>query len=160
MIGSIVAALISFGATPAAAAPAFTVALIGDVPYSASQRTQLPRLVTRINNDPAVGLVLHAGDIKSGSSRCDNSLYADRAALFGTFADPFVLTPGDNDWTDCHTSGAGRYLPTERLGHLRQVLYPQAGRTLGQNPITVTSQPPIPSTAPTARTSSSSATGW
>jgi hypothetical protein len=43
-----------------------------------------------------------------------------------------VLTPGDNEWTDCHRPAAGRYLPTERLEAVRQVFFPDPGRTLGE----------------------------
>ncbi|MEU6787396.1 hypothetical protein ABZ912_50105 [Nonomuraea angiospora] len=42
--------------------------------------------------------------------------------LFGTFDDPFVLTPGDNEWTDCHRTAAGGYAPTERLDAVRTFL--------------------------------------
>jgi hypothetical protein len=77
------------------------VALIADTPYGDAQRRQFPALVRDINADPQVRMVLHAGDVKNGSSTCDDARFADLAALYGTFADPFVLTPGDNEWTDC-----------------------------------------------------------
>src|SRR5512135_2653479 len=79
-----------------------TLALIGDTPYGDIQRAQFPALVAAINADPAVRMVLHAGDVKNGKSTCSNERFADLAALFNTFDDPFVLTPGDNEWTDCY----------------------------------------------------------
>ena len=144
-----VAALLALtgGGTPASAgtpsargAAPVEVALIADTPYGDAQRQQFPALVEAINADPQVRMVLHAGDVKSGGSTCDDARFADLAALYGTFADPFVLTPGDNEWTDCHRAAAGRYLPTERLEAVRRVFYPEPGRTLGRRSTSVVTQ--------------------
>lgn len=142
---AIAAATVLAGLGPASVARAtprgvFTFALLGDTPYGDAQRAAFPALVDAINADPDVRLVLHAGDIKNGSSTCDDARFADLFQLFGAFADPFVLTPGDNEWTDCHRTAAGGYLPTERLDALRRLFYPQAGRTLGQRAMPVLSQ--------------------
>jgi glycerophosphoryl diester phosphodiesterase len=110
---------------------AVTVAVIGDTPYGAAQIPQFPNLVADINADPRVRTALHVGDIKNGSTRCDDSYFATIAGYFGGFADPLVYTPGDNEWTDCHRANNGAYLPTERLAALRQVFFPQPGATLG-----------------------------
>ena len=118
-----------------------TLALLGDTPYSATERTQFPALVRQINADSSVEVVLHAGDIKSADSVCDNAVYQDRLALFSTFADPFVLTPGDNEWVDCQKIAGGQYVPTERLSYLRETFYPQLG---GQGLATVVSQTNYP----------------
>lgn len=117
----------------------FTFALLGDTPYGDAQRASFPNLVSAINADPRVRLVLHAGDVKSGSSTCDDARFADLRQLYDTFEDPFVLTPGDNDWTDCHRTAAGGYLPTERLDAVRRVFFPQAGLTIGGRPAPVLS---------------------
>jgi hypothetical protein len=87
-----------------------------------------------------VRLVLHAGDVKNGSSTCDDARYADLAALYDTFEDPFVLTPRDNEWTDCHRTSAGGYLPTERLEAVREAFFPQPGETLGRRPLDMRTQ--------------------
>jgi hypothetical protein len=118
-----------------------TVALLGDTPYGDAQRAVFPALVDAVNGDRKVRMVLHAGDIKSGSSTCDDARFADLAGLYGTFEDPFVITPGDNEWTDCHRTSAGGYLPTERLDAFRELFYPEVGRTLGRRTMTVTAQP-------------------
>ncbi|MGH8968790.1 MAG: metallophosphoesterase, partial [Actinomycetes bacterium] len=128
------------GGLVAAADAPLTVAVMGDTPYGDAQRAAFPRLVSRINADPGVGLVLHAGDVKSGASTCSNARFADLAGLFGTFSDPFVLTPGDNEWTDCHKAAAGRYVPTERLEAVRRTFFPVPGRTLGVSAMSVLSQ--------------------
>lgn len=128
-------------------AVAVEVALIADTPYGEAQRQQFPALVDTITADPQVRMVLHAGDVKSGSSTCDDGRFADLAALYETFSDPFVLTPGDNEWTDCHRTAAGGYLPTERLDDVRRVFYPEPGRTLGRRSRTVTTQAQNPAHA-------------
>lgn len=139
-----VAAMAAVLALPAAAAAAgggnpvnagsknpLTLAVIGDTPYGAEQIERFPALVEDVNDDPKVGLVLHLGDVKSGSSPCTDERLQLSRDLYDTFKDPFVLTPGDNDWTDCHRPAAGGYLPTERLLTLREIFYPRPGRTLG-----------------------------
>jgi hypothetical protein len=143
LAGSLVAGLPAGTASAAPARPAaapFTFALLGDTPYGDEQRAAFPQLVSAVNADPAVRLVLHAGDIKNGSSTCDDARFADLRQLYDTFADPFVLTPGDNEWTDCHRTAAGGYLPTERLEAVRRVFFPHPGLTIGGRRTPVLSQ--------------------
>lgn len=128
------------GAPVNSGAGPLTFALLGDTPYGDAQRAQFPALLGEINDDPKVRLVLHAGDVKDGSSTCDDARFADLGALYDGFSDPFVLTPGDNEWTDCHRAAAGRFLPTERLEAVRRYFFPQAGRTLGRRPMRVQTQ--------------------
>jgi hypothetical protein len=49
------------------------------------------------------------------------------------------LTPGDNDWTDCHFLQAPKVDPLEALAKIRSMFFPE-GRSLGQRTIAVTSQ--------------------
>lgn len=125
-----VAALLS--AAPAWAGREDTVAIIGDTPYGDVQIANFRNDIAEINADPDVRRVIHLGDIKNGSSRCDDSYFATRFADFGTFDDPLVYTPGDNEWTDCHRASNGGYLPTERLEAVKSLFFPQPGRTLGR----------------------------
>ncbi|MGQ0502277.1 MAG: hypothetical protein ACT4P0_06675 [Panacagrimonas sp.] len=121
----------------------FQFALIGDTPYNVpvgSPSAPFDDMVGEVNGDPFVRFVMHAGDIKSGSERCSDELFADRLARFQKFSDPFVITPGDNEWTDCHRVNNGAYQPLERLAKLRQLLYPVPGQTLGQRVARVDSQ--------------------
>src|SRR5512138_2231449 len=109
-----------------------TYAVIGDFPYGAQKRAELPALVDLINADPLVERVLHVGDIKAGSSSdCSDAYLADIREQFDRFEDPFVYTPGDNEWTDCHVQfkNNGLYTPTERLAAVRTVFFPNVGRT-------------------------------
>ena len=120
-----------------------TYAVIGDFPYGPVKRAELPLLVDKINADPAVERVLHLGDIKAGtSSDCSDAYFADIRAQFDRFDAPFVYTPGDNEWTDCHVAfkNNGLYTPTERLVAVRNVFFPVVGKTLGVHAATVTSQ--------------------
>jgi len=120
------------GSQDSRATSAQTLAIIGDIPYGPEQIAAFPGEIEQINADPNVGGVIHLGDIKNGSSRCDTSYYKDRLADFQSFADPLVYTPGDNEWTDCHRANNGGYLPTERLDTVRKIFFPKRGRTLGQ----------------------------
>jgi hypothetical protein len=108
-----------------------TMAVIGDTPYGDAQIAAFPSLVADINEDPAADLVLHVGDIKNGSSLCTDAYFALIRGYFDSFEDPFALTPGDNEWTDCHRANNGGYEPLERLAALRSVFYPEPGETIG-----------------------------
>ena len=134
------AALVSPASAHAQTAAPSTLAVIGDVPYGAEQIAGFRTDIGEINADPAVGRVVHLGDIKDGSSRCDDAYFAARLADFQTFADSFIYTPGDNEWTDCHRANNGGYLPTERLDAIRRVFFPAHGRTLGAGAETIAYQ--------------------
>jgi hypothetical protein len=108
----------------------FHFGLIGDVPYSAYERHELPKMLEAIA-DSQVDLIAHIGDIKNGKERCDDSLFADRHQLFNASRVPFVFVPGDNEWTDCERQSNGGYDPLERLGKLRSLFWKDA-YSLGQ----------------------------
>jgi hypothetical protein len=121
----------------------FTLAVIGDTPYGDVKLAEFPSLVSLINADRKVEMVLHAGDIKAGkNSPCTDQYFETIRALFDTFVDPLVYTPGDNEWTDCHVASKnnGLFTPTERLVAVRKRFFPVAGRTLGQHARHVLSQ--------------------
>ncbi|MFD3403455.1 metallophosphoesterase [Kribbella sp. NPDC058693] len=118
----------------------YTFAVIGDIPYGAAQITRFPKVIDQINADRQVKLVTHLGDIKDGSSVCSDEYFAQVKTQFDRFTDPLVYTVGDNEWTDCHRANNGGYNPLERLAKVRQVFFPQPGRTLGRHPVKVESQ--------------------
>ena len=107
------------------------IAVIGDTPYGAAQIEDFPNLLATIDADARISSVLHLGDIKNGSSRCDDSYFAQIAAGFSSLTIPLIFTPGDNEWTDCHRANNGAYDPLERLAALRSVFFPVPGLTLG-----------------------------
>lgn len=119
-------------------------ALIGDTPYGAAREPMFDRVIQDINRNHQVRFVVHTGDIKAGSERCDDALFIHRFEQFETFDVPFILTPGDNEWTDCHRTSNGGYLPTERLARLREIFYPEAGVTTGGRKARVESQARMP----------------
>jgi hypothetical protein len=122
---------------------AYTLAVIGDIPYGPAKLAEFPSFIAKINSDPAVRLVAHVGDVKAGSnSPCTDAYLTNIRSLFDTFVDPLVYTPGDNEWTDCHQDikNNGLYTPTERLVKVRQLFFPVVGRTLGVNSTRVATQ--------------------
>jgi hypothetical protein len=174
MLGAAAAALAlapaaAHAATPAPKSPT-TFAVIGDTPYGTAAFNALPGQINQINNDPDVRLVMHLGDIKSGSTRCDTSYFEAIKSKFDLFEDPLVYTPGDNEWTDCHRANNGGYQPAgktvtsalapngpvqngapvgqpganvpSRLSEIRRIFFGQRDRTLGQHARHVLSQGP------------------
>jgi len=137
------AAVPTGNAASATADDGFTYAVIGDRPYTSVKLAEMPQLIAQINADPAVSLVIHVGDIEAGSKTgCLDTYFSSIKDLFDTFEDPFVYTPGDNEWVDCHQyiKSNGLNTPTERLQAIRTLFFPTAGQTLGLNPRHVTTQ--------------------
>jgi hypothetical protein len=137
------AATPSATAASAATDAGFSYAVIGDRPYTAVKLAEMPSLIAQINADPAVSLVIHVGDIEAGSKTgCLDAYFSSIKDLFDTFEDPFVYTPGDNEWTDCHQyiKSNGLNTPTERLQAIRTLFFPTPGQTLGLHPRQVATQ--------------------
>lgn len=100
----------------------FAFALIGDLPYTAAGEADAASLIAALDAE-RIELVIHVGDIKSGTEPCSDALLARRHALLARSAHPLVLLPGDNEWTDCHRLPAGGYDPLERLAALRALFW-------------------------------------
>lgn len=94
-------------------------AIMGDTPYDAREETLLTPMIGQMNNEN-LAFVVHVGDMINGRGNCSNAVFEQRKALLGVFAQPFVLLPGDNDWTDCHRGG---FDPLERLDKFRAVFH-------------------------------------
>ena len=117
----------------------FEIALIGDQQYSAESEVQFPHLMDDLNRSD-VSFVVHIGDFKAGTFMpCDDALLRSRRNQFDVSRHPFIFTPGDNDWTDCHFPKAGGFDPIERLAKLREIFYPD-NRSLGQRKLTLEQQ--------------------
>ena len=117
----------------------FEFAAIGDQHYGAAGIAKWPALQSSINRSTSVQFVVHTGDIKSGSTRCDDAMFAGRRDDFNKFEMPMMLTPGDNEWTDCHRENNGSYDSLERLDYLRRIFYPD-NQSLGRRKITLSQQ--------------------
>ena len=121
-----------------------TMAVFGDWPYSQTLLENAPALIDSIDSDPKVRLVMHVGDIHSGSMPCTGAQLDPVPAgaapgwnggifdIFQRLNDPVVYTPGDNEWTDCHKSkeSSSGYPPYE-LAAVRSLFFPDPGVTLG-----------------------------
>ena len=107
------ALLLALNATVASAqddaaidATPFEFAVIGDFPYSVADARSMPRLVAAIRDDPGVEFVVHLGDTpgRGESPGCSDALFRQRLDQLLGLERPLVLTPGDNDWSDCDGS--------------------------------------------------------
>lgn len=118
------------GTTVEAGNQTLEFALIGDMPYDAKQALEYKNLIKDLN-DNKLAFVVHAGDYwfdgiawkdtSKGFPPCSDETFADRMKTTQTIKHPFVLTPGDNDWTDCHRAKPRAYDPLERLAKLRKM---------------------------------------
>jgi hypothetical protein len=121
-----------------------TIAVFGDWPYNQNLLTNAPLLTNSVNADRDVSLVIHVGDIHSGSMACtsagilppiptsdpgwNQSVYFQ----FQQFKAPVVYTPGDNEWTDCHkTKEKSAGDPLKELASVRSLFFAKPGKTLG-----------------------------
>jgi hypothetical protein len=105
----------------------FSFAIIGDTPYHFGEEWMFAEMLKEIDREE-LAFVVHIGDFKNGISACSDALFAKRLQQFQSVRHPFIFVPGDNEWTDCHRSGAD---PLERLAKLRELFYPD-GDSLGK----------------------------
>jgi hypothetical protein len=135
------------------AARPLTLAVFGDWPYNQNLLTNAPLLINSVNADRRVSTVVHVGDIHSGSMPCTSAgiLPTIAAAVpgwnqtiyyqFQQFDKPFVYTPGDNEWTDCHkTKELSSGDPLKELASVRTLFFARPGKTLGRHDRNVLSQ--------------------
>src|ERR1044071_3196038 len=123
---------------PGAGNRPFDFALIGDVPYTEEQVTNLFPNMIRDLNAADLEFVVHDGDIKSGNAPCTDEIFAERLKQFETFAHPLIYVFGDNEWTDC-ARGTNRFDPVERLQKLRE-MFTQGDHSLGQRKLSLARQ--------------------
>jgi hypothetical protein len=105
----------------ACAAPApipaggFAFGVLGDAPYDEGEVERLDAVIERMNAQP-LAFVVHVGDIGSSTAdeACGNPWLAARKKQFERIRHPFLLLPGDNEWSDCRS-------PLERLAVWRSL---------------------------------------
>jgi hypothetical protein len=146
------AALGMFLAVPAATAlaqQAFQFALMGDLPYSKVQEQEFEHIVAQFNARE-LAFVVHVGDMQNdprpynsnparSSMPCTDEMNEWLLARLQSIRHPVAMTPGDNDWVDCHHLKARKVDPLERLTALRAKFYPE-GKTLGGRTMPFVSQ--------------------
>jgi hypothetical protein len=131
----------------------FSIAVIGDWPYSQNLLDNAPKLIDSVNGDKGVRTLIHVGDIHSGSMACTSADILPPIAKsnpgwnqwifsrFQQFRVPVVYTPGDNEWTDCHKSKqSSSGAPLKELGAVRRLFFSRPGKTLGLHDKRVLSQ--------------------
>jgi len=83
----------------------FQFAVIGDLGYDANEEPLLANVLEDLNG-AKLDLVFHLGDLSSPAFACTDEHQSKRLAQFQASVHPFIYTPGDNDWTDCHPARA------------------------------------------------------
>ena len=97
---------------------AFSVAVIGDLPYGFAaannsgvvdnaQFLAIPAFFKFISDDKDLAMVFHGGDIHSGKEYCTEAFNKSVLEQLRALALPIVYTPGDNEWADCHKKKQG-----------------------------------------------------
>jgi hypothetical protein len=109
----------------------YSIGLWGDLPYSDVQAlVGVPNLIADMNKQD-LAFTIHDGDLKAGNgtpgsvtpTTCSDALYVQALSFFNALKAPALLTPGDNDWTDCDRPSNGGFSSRERLDHERQVFF-------------------------------------
>jgi hypothetical protein len=128
---------------------AFDFALIGDMPYTKVQEIEYQRVLAALNAAD-LAFVAHIGDFQFdatpynrnpalASMPCVDENYKAIYDSFQSIRHPFILTPGDNDWSDCWPLEAKKVDPLELLARLRTMFFPESS-SLGQKPMVVRNQ--------------------
>jgi hypothetical protein len=128
---------------------AFHFGVMGDTGYTREDIEGFRRLLTAVNETDLAFLV-HVGDFENdgraytrntsaGPMPCTDEIFKALHDSFQSVRHPLILTPGDNDWTDCHGVVGQNFDPLERLAKLRTTFFPD-GQSLGQRTMPVISQ--------------------
>jgi hypothetical protein len=88
---------------------AMVFGVLGDAPYSEGEVPRLDAVIDRMNAEK-LAFVVHVGDIGNSTRAqgCGDAWLAARKAQFARIRHPFLLIPGDNEWSNCRQ-------PIERL---------------------------------------------
>ncbi len=110
----------------------FEFGVIGDQEYTAEDEAKFRRLID-VMNEANPAFVVHVGDFQGdyngykegdGNPPCTDETMAHLKRMFQTSKHPFVVTPGDNELTDCHKRKVNPFDPLERLAKVREVFFP------------------------------------
>jgi hypothetical protein len=105
---------------------AFSFAVVGDTPYFDDEVVPFERMLASLATE-RLAFVVHVGDFKGGgNSPCTDRLYEATKARLDASPHPLILTPGDNDWTDCRRPTNGRMDPIDRLEKVRRTFFADA----------------------------------
>jgi hypothetical protein len=115
----------------------FAFGVFGDGPYYPHEKHRFTRVIDDVNRVDLQWL-LHVGDLQW--KPCSDEAFQRRFADLATIRHPVVYTPGDNEWTDCHTRQEGRYDPLDRLAAIRRIFFRDPTHSLGGRTISLRSQ--------------------
>ena len=127
-------ALAGCGPPPPESLPPTQIAfgVFGDGPYDLGENGRFDRVLEDVEAADVKWLI-HVGDLFA--SRCSDEKYRLRLDQFNRVPFPVVYTPGDNEWTDCHSG----HDPLERLQTIRRLYFAQP-RSLGRRQLTLETQ--------------------
>ena len=83
----------------------FSFIVIGDTPYENQDYVDIDNILQSISKSDA-RFVVHIGDYKAEESPCSSKYDQIAVDFFKNMNKPVILTPGDNDWTDCEDKTA------------------------------------------------------
>jgi hypothetical protein len=82
------------------ASGALVFGVLGDAPYSEGEIERLDGVIERINAEE-LAFVVHVGDVGTSRQACSDAWLLERRKQFTRIRHPFLLIPGDNEWSDC-----------------------------------------------------------
>ena len=121
---------------------AYAIGLWGDMPYSDLQATVgVPNVIADMNAQ-RLAFTVHDGDLKAGGgtpgsvtpTTCSDAMYQQALGFLNSLKSAAMVTPGDNDWTDCDRPANGSFSSRERLAYERKVFF-STDFSLGQRPM-------------------------
>jgi hypothetical protein len=133
----VLAAVLLAGCATHPPASGFAFAVMGDTPYSRAEEQRFESMLASLDRED-LAFVVHVGDIKGGQP-CTDEIFLRRRAQFDRSAQPFLYTPGDNEWVDCRGMPGGPRDPIERLARLREIFFAD-DLSLGQRKLETQSQ--------------------
>ncbi|MDP7204278.1 MAG: metallophosphoesterase [Pirellulaceae bacterium] len=98
--GSVLVIMVLVHSWAGAAEPVVaTFYAMGDVPYTPEDDAILPKHIAALPSDAE--FIVHVGDIKDGSTPCDEAVYVKVSGMLRKSAHRLFIVPGDNEWNDC-----------------------------------------------------------
>ncbi len=120
------------------AAKPLSFGFIGDTPYHQAEALHVEKVLADMSAS-ATEFCIHVGDFKSGLEVCSEHMMQQRIELLSRYKRALFLTPGDNEWLDCHRPNTGSWNPHERLDRLREIAYAHDA-SIGTKPLPASSQ--------------------
>lgn len=107
----IFAFLIGCAPLPPAPEGALVFGVLGDAPYTELEAERLDIVIDEMNAEK-LAFVVHVGDIGGNNQACTDDWLSKRKEQFTRIRHPFLLLPGDNEWSNCRN-------PLQRLAAWR-----------------------------------------